>query len=107
MKQTIHGPWALVTGASSGIGYAFAEQLAKEGLNVVLAARSRARLEAVSQKLRRALRPHAGCVVRLVNKRERRETVRRAPGPRHRSSRPRVRSRLLRCEVHSTDDLPR
>lgn len=52
MKRTIHGPWALVTGASSGIGYAFAEQLAKEGLNVVLAARSRARLEAVSQKLR-------------------------------------------------------
>lgn len=52
MQRTTSGPWALVTGASSGIGYAFAEQLAKDGVNVVLTARSRGRLEEVSQKLR-------------------------------------------------------
>ena len=33
------GPWAVVTGASSGIGKEFARQLASSGLHVVLAAR--------------------------------------------------------------------
>ncbi|TCB95438.1 SDR family NAD(P)-dependent oxidoreductase [Micromonospora zingiberis] len=33
------GPWAVVTGASSGIGREFARQLAANGLNVVIAAR--------------------------------------------------------------------
>jgi len=33
------GPWALITGASSGIGRGFAEQIAANKINVVLAAR--------------------------------------------------------------------
>ncbi len=33
------GPWAVVTGASSGIGREFARQIAANGINVVLAAR--------------------------------------------------------------------
>jgi hypothetical protein len=49
-----YGSWAVVTGASSGIGRAFAEQLAAEGLNLVLAARSTERLGSLGKSLRDA-----------------------------------------------------
>jgi len=34
------GTWALVTGASDGIGLEFCKQLAKDGFNIVLVSRS-------------------------------------------------------------------
>ncbi|OMC22235.1 hypothetical protein A5738_09955 [Mycobacterium colombiense] len=46
MKNT-----AVVTGASSGLGAIFAEQLAQRGLSLVLAGRDRARLEAVKERI--------------------------------------------------------
>ncbi|PRQ40069.1 putative very-long-chain 3-oxoacyl-CoA reductase [Rosa chinensis] len=47
-----YGSWGLITGATDGIGKAFAYQLAKKGLNLVLVSRSSKRLESVSEEIR-------------------------------------------------------
>ena len=47
------GPWAVVTGASSGIGRAFAHQIADAGINVVLVARRLSILQEVGAELAR------------------------------------------------------
>lgn len=44
--------WTLITGASSGIGEAFARIAAKAGRNLIISARRRDRLEALAEELR-------------------------------------------------------
>lgn len=51
--MALQRPWALVTGASSGLGADFAKQLAQKGWNLVLTARRRDRLENLAESLRR------------------------------------------------------
>jgi short-subunit dehydrogenase len=45
------GPWAIVTGASSGIGEGFARQLAADGLNLVLVSRRISLMEELGAEL--------------------------------------------------------
>ncbi len=48
--QTQYGPWAVVTGASSGIGLEISERLAEAGLNLLLCARRESVLQDLQQR---------------------------------------------------------
>jgi short-subunit dehydrogenase len=50
---TRFGPWALVAGASQGLGAEYARQLAQRGLNLVLVARRADALEQVAAEVRK------------------------------------------------------
>ena len=49
-----YGPYALVAGGSDGLGAAFAEAIARRGMNVVIMARQQDRLDATAARLRDA-----------------------------------------------------
>ena len=49
--ESKYGPWALVAGASDGVGASFAEALAERGLNVLLVARRQSALDEVAQRI--------------------------------------------------------
>jgi short-subunit dehydrogenase len=49
-----YGPYALVAGGSDGLGAAFAEAIARRGVNLVLLARQADRLEATATRLRQS-----------------------------------------------------
>ena len=52
--QARYGSWAVIAGGSDGIGAAFAEELSRRGLNIVLVARNEEKLAAKSEELSRS-----------------------------------------------------
>ena len=53
MDLGIQGKWALVGGASKGLGFSCAQSLVREGVNVVIVARGAEALEAATTELRK------------------------------------------------------
>ena len=47
-----YGPWALIAGASDGVGLAIGRELARRGLKLILISRSQSKLDAAADELR-------------------------------------------------------
>ena len=50
-KTELRGKWALITGATAGIGHAIAEVLAEAGVNLIITGRRQERLNSICQNL--------------------------------------------------------
>lgn len=65
-----YGKWALVTGASSGIGSEFAQKLAELGLNLVLVARRREYLQRCATMLKQIFSIKVRCLTVDLSKKD-------------------------------------
>jgi 17beta-estradiol 17-dehydrogenase / very-long-chain 3-oxoacyl-CoA reductase len=52
LRSKYQGTWAIITGGTGGIGLGIAQELAAQGVNIVLVARSKERLSATASSLR-------------------------------------------------------
>ncbi|XP_053556361.1 inactive hydroxysteroid dehydrogenase-like protein 1 [Bombina bombina] len=57
-----YGEWAVVTGATDGIGKAYAEELARHGLNIILISRSSEKLTRVSEAIAETYGVKTSCI---------------------------------------------
>lgn len=75
MDLGLKNKWAIICGASSGLGFACAEALAAEGMNMVIAARSEERLQASANYLKQKYGTQIITVVADVSKDQGRELI--------------------------------
>src|ERR1700752_3475876 len=76
--RSTYGQYALITGASSGIGAEFARQLAKAGLDLVLVARRQDKLESIAAEIHQPFDPRVETVeVGLLDERAVEDLARR------------------------------
>lgn len=75
-----YGPWAVVTGASDGIGQAFAEQLAALGMSVALVARRGDRLQQLAGEISRRHGVQARVIATDLSAAEGRATMEQGTG---------------------------
>lgn len=61
-----YGPWAIVTGASDGIGREIARELAQRGLNLILVARRAERLARIAAEIEQANSVETGSSRRIL-----------------------------------------
>ena len=64
--MTKFGKWAIVTGATDGIGKAYAKALAKKGMSIVLISRTEAKLKAVKEEIDK--KGYSGVEVKYIGK---------------------------------------
>ncbi len=65
-----YGPWGIVAGAGEGLGAAFAMDLARRGVNVVLIARRKQYIEDVAAEIKAVYDVEALCLVRDLGRPE-------------------------------------
>lgn len=63
LNLTRYGKWAVVTGGTDGIGKAYARELAKRGLNIIIISRSREKLEKTAQEIEKDFKVNTFTVV--------------------------------------------
>lgn len=80
MSQSLAGRVAIITGAASGLGLAFAEALAAEGASVVIADLDEAKGKAVAQKLVAAGQPAIFCRADISKREDARALIDAAVG---------------------------
>jgi short-subunit dehydrogenase len=73
-----YGPWALVTGASRGLGAEFARQLAARGLNLALVARSEDQLKELARALEREYNINVKIIVLDLSREDLLDTIKKA-----------------------------
>jgi len=77
-KLARYGRWAAVTGATDGIGREYANQLAAEGLNIVLLSRSREKLADVAADIEQRFKVETRCVAVDFSRDDIYDTIREA-----------------------------